>query len=317
VFNVKNKVYVKHIDKFAPHEGEFILLDGGEYKDVYFPEDTNFLFRYDSLSDMLEQEFEGSIAKFWDYISNVEKLRIYTADDNDYATLFIYTMKELFETFDYVSDTVLTNVLEMYETSDFIQENRDIKYASMTKIYNAFQPSGKLYTAKNPAEIPLEFILIMYKNEKLSLNTANIKVTSMAEPMLVGYLESQLLKVVGLITSHYDVLESFLGVTGISTPIKLKTTIANDSFLSKLICDSIVDIHQDLDQIIKLYTLAYSKENDTMEDDHVTELMVFVDLFKNPDIDSFVTNFEFFSCLSFFTMRYLKFNEFVLKSYMV
>ena len=317
MFNIKNKVYVKHIDKFAPHEGEFILLDGGEYKDVYFPEDTNFLFRYDSLSDMIEQQFEGSIAAFWEYTSNVERLRIYVSDDNDYAKLFLYTLKELFETFDYVSDEVLAGILELYEVSDFIQETRDIKYTSMTEVYNSFRATGKLYTTKNPAEIPLEFILIMYKNGKLPLSTANIKITSMAEPMLVDYLTSQSLKVTGLITSHYDVLESFLGISGISTPQKLKTVIDEDSFLRKLISNSIIDIHQDLDQIIKLYTLAYAKENDTMEDDHVTEMMVFVDLFKNPDIDSFVSNFEVFGALSFFTVRYLKFNEFVLKSYMV
>jgi len=316
MFNIKNKVYVKHIDKFAPHEGEFILLDGGEFADVYFPEDTNFLFRYDSLEDMIEQEYEGDYSKLWELVANHEKLRIYVADVNDYAALFMYTLKELFETFDYLTDFQIMNLLEAYEISDFVQENREINYIKMIDLYNDYEATGKLYTARNVAEIPLEFIMLLYDNELINDKAANVKITSMVEPMLTGYIESQLLKIVGLITSNYNVLEDFLDITGISTYSKLKEAINSNTFLKKLICDSIVDVQTDLDDIINLYALAYEKEDDTMEDDHLNELMMFVELFKSPTIDLFVVNLERLLALNFFSSRYLKFNDFVLKSYM-
>jgi len=316
MFNIKNKVYVKHIDKFAPHEGEFILLDGGEFADVYFPEDTNFLFRYDTLEEMIAEQFDNDYSKFWEYTADIEKLRIYVADDNDYAALFLYTLKELFETFEYLSDFKVMNLLEQYEIADFVQENRSIDYIKLIETYNKFEATGKLYTARNVAEIPLEFVLFLYDNELINSKVASVKISNMVEPMLTGYIESQLLKVKSLITSNYDVLEKFLGISGISTYSKLKSVIDADTFLKKLICDSIVDVHSDLDSIISLYTLAYAKETDTTEDDHVKELMMFVDLFTNSSVDLFIENIERLLALNFFTSRYLKFNDFVLKSYM-
>jgi len=317
MFNIKNKIYVKHIDKFQPHEGEFILLDGGEFADLYFPEDSNFIFRYNTLAEMMTERFDDDYSKLWEYIDSIDKLRIYISDINDYAALFLYTMKELCETFGYLTDDVMFKILEMYEVSDFIQENRDIKYNTMTDIYSAFQATGKLFNVGSTADIPLEFVLFMYKNGKITKPIANLKIANMVEPMLTGYIESQLVKVVGLITSNYDVIEDYLPISGITDPGKLKTAINNDPFLCKLMCDSIVDVHTDLDNIIELYSLAYAKEIDTMEDDHVTELMVFVELFKNPDIDQFLADFECLSCLSFFSSRYLKFNDLILKTYMV
>lgn len=317
MFNIKNKVYVTHIDKFAPHEGNFILLDNGEFENLYFPEDTNFLFRYNSLSEMMLDKFENDYVKFWEYISSIDKLRIYVANEIDYATLFLYTIKELCETFGQLEKDELTKIFDIYEVSDFIQEAHNIEYNLMIDIYDDFEATGELFTSTMVVELPLEFLLFMFRNDNIQLNIANLKVVSMVEPMLTEYLSSQLLKVVGLITSNYDIIEQYLNITGIDSYIKLKKAINEDTFLHKIICDSTIDVHNDLDEIIKLYSLAYAKEVDTVEDDHIMELMIFVDLFKNPDINRFMINFEHLSGLSFFSSRYLKFNDLILKTYMV
>ena len=115
-----------------------------------------------------------------------------------------------------------------------------------------------------------------------------------------------------MLLSNLIALEDFLGVSGVSS-LKIAKRVVNESdILKKVLCNSIIDVEEDLDAIVRMFKIAFSTEDDIVED-NIVEMDMLVNFYYNPTIDIFKRDMKVFLTLSFFAQRYLKFNDYILK----
>lgn len=305
MYNIKNKVYVKHLNKFAPHNGPSILIDGGKFSEMYFPEESEVIFRYDTFQEMLDGEYNGNITKFWKFINSINKLRIYT--DNSYDLILSYILSELGHTFN-ISSNDIKKISSLHEINEFISEDNIVEYNNL--ISDEYITTGELYNTKNIQELSIEYIAIMH-NKYISDTQANIKLLPISKLMLEDFIKSMLNHVKNLVIHNPIILQKYFNDNSIVTSMDIKESIKSDNFLTNFLVKCLVDMDNSLEDIDKIFKVVFEFEN--QEDDHYEEFLKFVDLYKNPDMNVFKDWIPYLINFNFFVYRYNKFNTFILK----
>lgn len=308
MYNIKNKIYVNHISKFNTHDGPFIILDPTKIDNIYFSSDIDCVHMYPSFDDMINAEYDNDIDNFWKYLDTVEKLRIYTT--SEYDNIFLYIIAELQKTFN-ISRVDLNKILELTSVNEYLVENNDIDYISLFELSD-YIPSGTLYDSKSIEELPIEYVSIM-TNKYITTEQSSIKMLPLAKAMLNDYISSMLNHVKNLVIHNPEILQEYSNDSTILTPLDIKNAIAFDKFLSVFLVEKNIDIDISLDNITKLFEIAFKFENITDSDHHFIEYSKFLELVINPDMNIFKAWIPDLINFNFFVYRYEKFNNFVLK----
>lgn len=312
MFNIKNRIYVKHLDTFAPHEGPYILLDGGKYTDTCFDEQRNFLMRYDTFDEMMKIEFHDDIKEFISFLNIHDKFRIYVKDVYEYTKLFNIILCELFETFGGITKKTIKNILDWYELSLYIKESKLVDYKDC--IDNSYKPTGELYSKTDIQDIPLDFVMILNKNGLLSDDAVKIKLVPITKNILSDYILSQMEEVITVIINSPTILSNY-STRKIKNISDIKTVIKNSKFLTKILTKKIVDIDSDLDEIVDLLNVVFTFESEHTGERHRKELDTLVNLYRTNDVKSFKDNVEMILSTYYFSKRNSKFNEYIIQQY--
>lgn len=308
MYNIKNKIYVNHINKFTTHDGPFIILDPTQIDNIHFSSDIDCVHMYQSFDDMINIEYDNDISNFWKYLDTVEKLRIYTT--SEYDNIFLRIIAELQKTFD-ISNDDLDKILELTNVNEYLIENNDTDYIKLFELSD-YTPIGSLYDSKSIEELPIEYVAIL-TNKYITNEQSLIKLLPLANAMLKDYISSMLNHVKNLVIHNPEILQEYKNDQTILTPSDIKNTILNDKFLSVFLVEKNIDINVSLDNITKLFEITFMFENITDSDHHFVEYSKFLELVKNPDMDIFKAWIPDLINFNFFVYRYEKFNNFILK----
>jgi len=326
MFNIRNSIYVTYPEDVHVLSGEHrtvVLTPSDTPIDEMIRADANnpnakgVVMQFNSYLEMIALEFNGSDTDFYNWLSTETKLWIVVSRDDDYARLFAMMLIELQVRYA-ISEEHMTELLSIQQLKNYFV-GRPVTY-DIGDAYRLLKPG--LYTAvgglvDNPQDLPLEYVLYLYKNGYIEKSIADTKVSAIATPMLRGLVHAVTLNIRNDMAIDRKVLATFLGADSLDSIGEAIAAIENNALLRALFFNpKSLDFNDPvlLERIKDWTRLCVTNDIDYPEEHprHLYEHDLFYRLFETSDVDLVINNIIPFSQHDFISGAGQKFNTLLL-----
>lgn len=326
MFNIRNSIYVTYPEDIHVLSGEHRVInltpsntpvDESIRAIANDPNSKGIVFQYNNYLEMIALEFNGSDKDFFNWLGTETKVWISVSRDDDYARLFTMMLIELQARYE-MQDEHIAELLSIQQLKNYFvgrPTTYDIGDAFRLLNTGMYKPVGGL--VDNPQDLPLEYVLYMYKNGYIDKSAADAKVSVVSKPMLQGLIHAVTTSIRNDMAIDRKVLAEFLNAPTLDTIGEAIAAIENNPLLRALFFNpKSLDFNDPvLLEKIKVWTrICVANDIDYPEEHprHLYEHDMFYKLFETNDVDLVINNIIPFSQHDFISSAGQKFNTLLL-----